>query len=383
MSADKLDIFNISVSEEDLKGESGDKKESVIYKLNAKDGKNNNASSVIKLLPDINNPSKLWVNKWTVWLENPSTEEKRMIDCPSSIKQPSILQDAFFALRKSNNASEQALQKYFRRKEVYYSLCDVIQDPQNQENEGQIKVFRYGQKIFEKIKNLMFPDSDLIEKNIPFDLFSGKPLNLKVKLVSDFNNYDDSIFLDKPYPISLVSFDQNGEPQRQDGKVVRKRLEAKKENYSKIEEYLKEHTPGSLAEYEFKPWDQDTWDFIREAMISIIPNDRMLDKLFAKYNISYDGNESNEIQKPKKSRNIPTSPKIDLDDEEDVFGKPTSSDELDDIDKIIMGSKEPKSKAKSTATTSKKSSIDDELDDIDIDGIDTDDEEDDSDYDDL
>jgi hypothetical protein len=82
-----------------------------------------------------------------------------------------------------------------KRKLVFVSNILVITDPGNPENNGKVFLFKYGQKIFEKIKNIMTPDEALGEEpNDPFDFWTGQNFKLKIKKVGDFRNYDDSSF---------------------------------------------------------------------------------------------------------------------------------------------------------------------------------------------
>jgi hypothetical protein len=96
------------------------------------------------------------------------------------------------------NTGDAALQEQVRkqkRKLVYVSNILVITDPGNPENNGKVFLFKYGQKIFEKIKNIMTPDEALGEEpNDPFDFWTGQNFKLKIKKVGDFRNYDDSSF---------------------------------------------------------------------------------------------------------------------------------------------------------------------------------------------
>lgn len=89
-----------------------------------------------------------------------------------------------------------------KRKLNYVANIRVINDPAHPENNGKVFLFRFGKKIFEKIKNVMTPDEDLGEEpNDPFDFWTGQNFKLKIKNVSGYRNYDDSGFAN-PSPIS-------------------------------------------------------------------------------------------------------------------------------------------------------------------------------------
>ena len=81
-----------------------------------------------------------------------------------------------------------------KRKLTYVSNIYVVKDPANPENEGQVFLYKYGKKIFDKITTAMqpeFEDEDAID---PFDFWQGANFKLKAKNVAGFRNYDSSEF---------------------------------------------------------------------------------------------------------------------------------------------------------------------------------------------
>ena len=81
-----------------------------------------------------------------------------------------------------------------KRKLSYVANILVISDPKHPENEGQIKLYKFGKKIFDKISETMnpeFPDEAPIN---PFDLWEGANFKLKIRNVEGYRNYDKSEF---------------------------------------------------------------------------------------------------------------------------------------------------------------------------------------------
>ena len=81
-----------------------------------------------------------------------------------------------------------------KRKLSYVANILVISDPKHPENEGQIKLFKFGKKIFDKISETMnpeFPDEQPVN---PFDLWEGANFKLKIRNVEGYRNYDKSEF---------------------------------------------------------------------------------------------------------------------------------------------------------------------------------------------
>jgi hypothetical protein len=87
-----------------------------------------------------------------------------------------------------------------KRRLTYISNILVISDPKHPENEGQIKLYKYGKKIFDKINETMnpeFPDEKPVN---PFDFWEGANFKLKIRQVEGYRNYDKSEF-ESPTPL--------------------------------------------------------------------------------------------------------------------------------------------------------------------------------------
>ena len=84
-----------------------------------------------------------------------------------------------------------------KRRLHYIANILVISDPSNPSNEGQIKLFKFGKKIFDKITEAMNPEfADETPIN-PFDMWEGANFKLKIRNVEGYRNYDKSEFADK------------------------------------------------------------------------------------------------------------------------------------------------------------------------------------------
>ena len=69
-----------------------------------------------------------------------------------------------------------------KRKLSYYSNIYVVKDPVNPHNEGQVFLFKFGKKIFDKITAMQpeFEDESPIN---PFDFWAGANFKLKIRKV--------------------------------------------------------------------------------------------------------------------------------------------------------------------------------------------------------
>ena len=82
-----------------------------------------------------------------------------------------------------------------KRRLTYISNILVIEDPKHPENNGQVKLYKFGKKIFDKITDAMNPPPEFGETPVnPFDLWKGANFKLKIRKVEGFQNYDKSEF---------------------------------------------------------------------------------------------------------------------------------------------------------------------------------------------
>jgi len=84
-----------------------------------------------------------------------------------------------------------------KRKLNYIANIYVVSDPSNPDNEGTVRLFKFGKKIFDKITEAMNPEfADETPVN-PFDFWEGANFKLKIRNVEGYRNYDKSEFSDK------------------------------------------------------------------------------------------------------------------------------------------------------------------------------------------
>lgn len=87
-----------------------------------------------------------------------------------------------------------------KRKLSYYSNVYIIDDPENPENNGKVKIYKYGVKILDKIRLALKPASKRKKPLEVFDMFKGADFNIVINKKGKYWNYDDSEFLD-PEPL--------------------------------------------------------------------------------------------------------------------------------------------------------------------------------------
>ena len=90
--------------------------------------------------------------------------------------------------------SDKEIARKQKRKLSYYSNIYVVSDPKHPENEGKVFLFKYGKKIFDKLKAAMQPEFEDESPINPFEPFSGANFKLKIRKVDGYWNYDKSEF---------------------------------------------------------------------------------------------------------------------------------------------------------------------------------------------
>lgn len=241
------DLFNLGADDFNQPSSGSGKTADERYKPTAKDGKDNVYKAVVKFLPWHADPKKSIMQKWTAWLVDPVSGDGKYVDCPSSVGKKSLLQDVYWKLKKSESVAEQELAKSFSRRQTFASLVQIIKDDNNPELVGKILVFPYGIKIYNKLMAQIKPEYG--KPHIPFDLFDGRPMLLKITLVSGYNNYDECTFLEEKLPFSIGGETMDKTP----------------ENLQKIVEYLKANSPD-LTKYDFREWDEETVTFVNTVI---------------------------------------------------------------------------------------------------------------------
>ena len=87
-----------------------------------------------------------------------------------------------------------------KRKLTYIANVYIVKDPANPENEGQVKLFKFGKKMFDKLNEAMNPRFEDEKPLNPFDLWDGANFKIKIRTVDSYRNYDKSEFAD-PEPL--------------------------------------------------------------------------------------------------------------------------------------------------------------------------------------
>jgi hypothetical protein len=236
-----FDIFNLSL--DNFKSEEKPTRGSDVYKTDPKLSKDSVYRSIVRFVPNLNNPKKSIIRKFSYWLEDASGAGF-YADCPSSNPgDKSIIQDTFWKLFKSESAFEKKQAERMKRKEYYYSYVLIVKDPQRPEMENTVQILRFPKAVKKMIDAQIQPSAEDIEMGVDptniFDFFNGKDFSLKVTLKGGYWNYDECKFAASSTPVTLsgAKMDNNEEG--------RKMIMGIYENVN------------ALEDHEFKPWSPE------------------------------------------------------------------------------------------------------------------------------
>jgi len=97
-------------------------------------------------------------------------------------------------LWNSGRDSDKEICRKQKRKLTYYANIYVVSDKANPQNEGQVFLYKFGKKIFDKVTAAMQPEFEDETPTNPFDLWEGANFKLKITNVAGYWNYDKSEF---------------------------------------------------------------------------------------------------------------------------------------------------------------------------------------------
>ena len=151
-----------------------------------------NGYAVIRFLPAHANCELPWTQVWSHAFQG--TGGWYIENSLTTIGKDDPVGELNRSLWNSGRESDKDIARKQKRKLSYYANIYVVKDSSNPENEGQVKLYKFGKKIFDKMTAAMQPEFDDEEAINPFDFWKGANFKLKIKQVAGFWNYDSSEF---------------------------------------------------------------------------------------------------------------------------------------------------------------------------------------------
>ena len=161
--------------------------------------KSGNGYAVIRFLPAVEGEELPWARLWSHAFQGPGGWYIENSLTTMNKKDP--VSEDNSRLWNTGLDSDKEIARKRKRKLTYYTNVLIVSDPKNPENEGQVKLFKFGKKIFDKITEAMQPQFEDEKPLNPFDFWEGANFKLKIRKVDGYWNYDKSEF-DSPSPLA-------------------------------------------------------------------------------------------------------------------------------------------------------------------------------------
>jgi hypothetical protein len=157
-----------------------------------------NGYAVIRFLPATKGEDIPWVRIFNHGFQGPGGWYIENSLTTLNKKDPVTEYNNMLWNRGDDTGKEQARKQ--KRRLLYVSNVYIINDSSNPENNGQVKLYRYGKKIFDKLNEAMNPQFEDENPINPFDLWEGCNFKMKIRNLDGYRNYDKSEF-ESPKPV--------------------------------------------------------------------------------------------------------------------------------------------------------------------------------------
>ena len=154
--------------------------------------KSGNGYAVFRFLPAVQDEDLPWARLWSHAFQGPGGW--LIENSLTTLNKKCPISEANSLLWNSGVEADKEIARKRKRKLSYYANILIVTDSKHPENEGQVKLYRFGKKIFDKITEAMKPEFEDETPINPFDFWEGANFKLKIRKVDGYWNYDKSEF---------------------------------------------------------------------------------------------------------------------------------------------------------------------------------------------
>lgn len=163
------------------------------WKLEA--DKAGNGTATIRFLPRAEGDELPWVKIFSHGFQGP-TGKWYIENSLTTIGENDPVGELNSRLWNTGSDADKETARKQKRKLSYIANVLIVSDPKHPENEGQVKLFKFGKKIFDKIMDKARPTfEDETPVNV-FDFWEGADFKLRMRKVDGYPNYDQSAFME-------------------------------------------------------------------------------------------------------------------------------------------------------------------------------------------
>jgi len=159
-----------------------------------------NGYAVIRFLAPPQSEDLPFVRVWNHGFQGP-TGKWYIENSLTTIGKQDPVSELNTELWNSGSEANKEVARKQKRKLTYYANILVVKDPARPDNEGKVFLFKFGKKIWDKIKDMADPQFEDEKPVNVFDFDTGANFKLKIRNVEGYRNYDKSEF-ESTSPIS-------------------------------------------------------------------------------------------------------------------------------------------------------------------------------------
>lgn len=153
-----------------------------------------NGYAVIRFLPAPDGEEYPFVKLYSHGFKDERTNKWYIENSRTTLGESDPVSDANTELWNTGIPANQEIVRKRKRRQSYISNILVIDDPKNPQNNGKVFLYKYGQRIFQKIEGALKPEFQDETPFNPFDLWEGANFKLKARKLDGQRSYDKSEF---------------------------------------------------------------------------------------------------------------------------------------------------------------------------------------------
>ncbi len=160
--------------------------------------KSGNGYAIVRFLPAPEGEDLPWARIWNHGFQGPGGWY--IENSLTTLGQKDPVSEHNSQLWNSGIEANKEIARKQKRRLTYVSNVYVLKDPSNPQNENQVRLYKYGKKIWDKLNDKMNPQFEDETPVNPFDLWEGANFKIKIRKIDGFSNYDKSEF-ENPTPL--------------------------------------------------------------------------------------------------------------------------------------------------------------------------------------
>ena len=154
-----------------------------------------NGTATIRFLPRVDGDELPWVRLFSHGFQGP-TGKWYIENSLTTIGKDDPVGELNSTLWNSGSEANKEIARKQKRKLSYIANVLIVSDPKHPENEGKVFLFKFGKKIFDKIMDKARPTFEDEKPVNVFDFWEGANFKLRMRKVSGYANYDESMFME-------------------------------------------------------------------------------------------------------------------------------------------------------------------------------------------